>query len=308
MPRIRKSHWEVNYFWSKGSGLRLGTCNYRGTKAIHTASVPFVYVNYWGDSSGPFTDMLQSTSNAVEVREIMFGFDLKVTYDIYGADYQYDHVWRFLEDGQFNSTIIVQGPGEEVDGRHTYHVPFRIDLDVSGSGGDSFQRRGSAGWGRRRARRALRPDLAAGLGLARPRPRKRTERLSAGAAGRQRGALGLALPPLRGLGILGGGRKRRAWIARQCAGHLRGRGACPADERRSLVHRTHRFGSDSRSLRTCISPRRLRRTGSSGAARARRGASSGRDGDARRPSTRRVAALDGQARSWRPFRPGATVQ
>ena len=146
MPRIRKSHWEVNYFWSKGSGLRLGTCNYRGTKAIHTASVPFVYVNYWGDSSGPFTDMLQSTSNAVEVREIMFGFDLKVTYDIYGADYQYDHVWRFLEDGQFNSTIIVQGPGEEVDGRHTYHVPFRIDLDVSGSGGDSFQRRGSAGW------------------------------------------------------------------------------------------------------------------------------------------------------------------
>ncbi len=146
MPRIRKSHWEVNYFWSKGSGLRLGTCNYRGTKAIHTASVPFVYVNYWGDSSGPFTDMLQSTSNAIEVREIMFGFDLKVTYDIYGADYQYDHVWRFLEDGQFNSTIIVQGPGEEVDGRHTYHVPFRIDLDISGSGGDSFQRRGSAGW------------------------------------------------------------------------------------------------------------------------------------------------------------------
>jgi hypothetical protein len=65
VPRIRKSHWEVNYFWSKGSGLRLGTCNYRGTKAIHTASVPFVYVNYWGDSSGPFTDMLQSTSNAI---------------------------------------------------------------------------------------------------------------------------------------------------------------------------------------------------------------------------------------------------
>jgi hypothetical protein len=146
VPQVRKSHWRVTYYWSKSSGLRLGTADYRGKRAIHAAAVPFVYVNYWGDSSGPFTDQLQSKVNAVEVREIMFGFDLKVTYDIYGADYQYDHVWRFLEDGQFSSTIIVQGPGEEVDGRHTYHIPFRIDLDVSGEGGDSFQRRGPAGW------------------------------------------------------------------------------------------------------------------------------------------------------------------
>ena len=151
MPQIRKSHWRVTYYWSKSSGLRLGTGDYRGKRAIHAAAVPFVYVNYWGDSSGPFTDQLQSTVNAVEVREIMFGFDLKVTYDIYGADYQYDHVWRFLEDGQFSSTIIIQGPGEEVDGRHTYHIPFRIDLDVSGAGGDSFQRRGVVRLGRRRA-------------------------------------------------------------------------------------------------------------------------------------------------------------
>ncbi len=108
--------------------------------------MPFVYVNYWGDSSGPFTDELQSTTSEIEVREIMFGFDLKVTYDIYGQDYQYDHVCRFQEDGQFSTTIVIQGPGEEIDGRHTYHIPFRIDLDVSGSGGDSFQRRGAAGW------------------------------------------------------------------------------------------------------------------------------------------------------------------
>jgi hypothetical protein len=146
MPRINKSHWQVDYFWSKSSGLRLGACDYRGKRVIHSAAVPFVYVNYWGDSSGPFTDELQSTTAAVDVREIMFGFDLKVAYDIYGADYQYDHVWRFLEDGQFSSTIIIQGPGEEIDGRHTYHIPFRIDLDVSGKSGDSFQRRGSDGW------------------------------------------------------------------------------------------------------------------------------------------------------------------
>jgi hypothetical protein len=146
MPRIRESHWEVDYFWSKSSGLRLGVCNYRGKRAIHAASVPFVYVNYWGNSSGPFTDELQSTTNEIDVREIMAGFDLKVTYDIYGSDYQYDHVWRFQEDGQFSSTIVIQGPGEEIDGRHTYHIPFRIDLDVSAAGGDSFQRRGADGW------------------------------------------------------------------------------------------------------------------------------------------------------------------
>ena len=146
MPRIDNSHWQADYFWSKSSGLRLGACSYRDERVIHAAAVPFVYVNYWGDSSGPFTDELQSTSNAIDVREIMFGFDLKVTYDIYGADYQYDHVWRFQDDGQFSSTIVIEGPGEEIDGRHTYHIPFRIDLDVSGTDDDSFQRRGGDGW------------------------------------------------------------------------------------------------------------------------------------------------------------------
>src|SRR5439155_17041982 len=74
---------------------------------------------------------------------VMFGFDLKATYD-FGDDYQYEHVWRFHEDGQFASTIVVQGPGEEIRGRHVYHLPFRFDLDVSGSSGDSFQKRGSS--------------------------------------------------------------------------------------------------------------------------------------------------------------------
>ena len=142
MPIIEQANWRVEYLHSDSTPLRLGACSYAGAKAIHTASVPFVYVNYEGDSSGPFTDELQSTN--VHVRTVMFGFDLKATYD-FGDDYQYDHVWRFHEDGQFGSTIVVQGPGEEIRGRHVYHLPFRFDLDVSGSRGDSFQKRGTSG-------------------------------------------------------------------------------------------------------------------------------------------------------------------
>jgi len=145
MPTIKKANWHVNYGWSASSGLRLGVCEYAGVRVIQNASVPFIYVNYSGDSFGPFTDELKSHRARVEVRDIMFGFDLKVTYDSYGEDYQYDHVWRFHNDGQFGSTIVIQGPGEEIDGRHTYHLPFRYDLDISGAVGDSFQRRKLAG-------------------------------------------------------------------------------------------------------------------------------------------------------------------
>src|SRR6266545_2778992 len=140
MPTISQSNWNVNYYWSQGSGLQLGICDYNGTRVLWNASVPFAYVDYLGNSSGPFTDELQSTSGQMTVRQIMRGFDLKVSYDIYGADYQYDHVWRFHDDGRFGSTIIIQGPGEEIDGHHTYHLPFRFDLDISGAGGDSIQR------------------------------------------------------------------------------------------------------------------------------------------------------------------------
>jgi hypothetical protein len=146
MPVEERANWRVGYYWSKASGLRLGVCDYVGQRVIHSASVPFVYVNYWGNGSGPFTDKLQSTSNQVEVREIMNGFDLKAIYDIYGADYEYTHLWRFHDDGQFGSTIIIHGPGEEIYGRHTYHIPFRFDLDLSGASGDSFQKAGAGGW------------------------------------------------------------------------------------------------------------------------------------------------------------------
>jgi hypothetical protein len=145
VPSISRSGWRVNYYWSQSSGLKLGLAEYRSFPVLHNASVPFVYVNYAGDRFGPFTDVLRSESTEIEVRDIVHGFDLKVSYDSYGADYQYDHVWRFLDDGQFGSTIVIQGPGEEIHGEHTYHIPFRFDIDVSGESGDSFQRRLASG-------------------------------------------------------------------------------------------------------------------------------------------------------------------
>src|SRR5438093_9536589 len=99
MPTIESDQWKVAYGWSASSGLRLGVCEYRGVQVLHGAAVPFVYVNYQGDF-GPFTDELKSLESEVGQREIMYGFDLQVTYDFYGADYQYDHIWRFHSDGQ----------------------------------------------------------------------------------------------------------------------------------------------------------------------------------------------------------------
>ena len=141
MPTVNRSNWRVTYLGGADSSLRLGKCDFAGVRAIHSAAVPFVYVDYAAGKPGPFTDTLTCEA-AVEVREIMNGFDLKATYN-FGEDYQYDHVWRFHDDGQFGSMIVIQGPGEEILGRHTYHLPFRFDLDPSGSSGDSFQKRSS---------------------------------------------------------------------------------------------------------------------------------------------------------------------
>lgn len=139
MPTIDSDHWKISYEWSTSSGLRLGVCEYRGIRVLHGAAVPFVYVDYQGPF-GPFTDQLKSLEGTVSQREIIHGFDLQVSYDWYGPDYRYDHIWRFHDDGQFGSFVIIHGPGEELAGKHTYHIPFRFDLDISGAKGDTFQR------------------------------------------------------------------------------------------------------------------------------------------------------------------------
>jgi hypothetical protein len=139
MTLISQDNWDVNYFISPDSDLRLGNCDYNGTRVIYAASVPFIYVNY---SAGFFfTDRVESNSGIADVRNIADGFDIRASYDLYGGSYLYEHIWRFYSDGQFGSTIIVHGPGVDHNDNHTYHVPFRYDLDVSGASGDSFQRR-----------------------------------------------------------------------------------------------------------------------------------------------------------------------
>jgi len=145
MPTISAHNWSVEYRWSASSGLVVGPCEYMGVRVLHDVAVPFVYVNYGGDAFGPFTDELRSTSRRIERREIMRGFDLKASYDLYSDDYLYEHVIRFHDDGQFASRIVIQGPGEENGGQHVYHIPFRVDLDVGGSTHDCVQRRNASG-------------------------------------------------------------------------------------------------------------------------------------------------------------------
>lgn len=145
MPVLSDHNWSIHYDWSTSSGLVVGPCEYLGIQVFYDLAVPFVYVNYSGDAFGPFTDQLRSTSRKIERREIMNGFDLRASYDLYSDDYLYEHVIRFHDDGQFASRIVIQGPGEENLGRHVYHIPFRIDLDVGGSAHDSFQRRTASG-------------------------------------------------------------------------------------------------------------------------------------------------------------------
>ena len=56
MPKVSAHNWSVEYRWSTSSGLVVGPCEYMGVRVLHDLAVPFVYVNYAGDSSGPFTD------------------------------------------------------------------------------------------------------------------------------------------------------------------------------------------------------------------------------------------------------------
>jgi hypothetical protein len=145
MATITDHNWKVEYKWSTSSGLVVGPCEFMGVRVLHDMAVPFVYVNYAGDAFGPFTDELRSTTKRIERREIMHGFDLKASYDLYSDDYLYEHVIRFHSDGQFATRVVIQGPGEENQGKHVYHIPFRIDLDVGGSKADSFQKRSGSG-------------------------------------------------------------------------------------------------------------------------------------------------------------------
>jgi hypothetical protein len=104
------------------------------------------YVSYAADFA--FTDLLQSLSGTAEVRDIFSGFDIRAAYDLYGGSYLYEHIWRFYEDGQFASSILIHGPGVENQGQHGYHVPFRYDLDLDGFAGDAFEQwfEGIGGW------------------------------------------------------------------------------------------------------------------------------------------------------------------
>ena len=146
MTLISQSNWDVNYFISPNSDLRLGSCSYNGTMVIYAASVPFVYVSYAADFA--FTDLLQSSSGNADIRNIVNGFDIRAAYDLYGGAYLYEHIWRFYDDGQFASSILIHGPGVEHQGQHSYHVPFRYDLDLDGFPEDSFQLwfEGVGGW------------------------------------------------------------------------------------------------------------------------------------------------------------------
>ena len=145
MATVDHSNWHVEYEGSAKGPLRLGRCDYAGVEVIYSAVVPYVYVDYLTSPPGPFTDQLACRDD-VEFRETMNGFDLKATYD-FGADYLYEHIWRFHDDGQFGSAMVIHGPGEEIRGRHTYHLPWRFDFDVGGAGGDCFQYRfGGTEW------------------------------------------------------------------------------------------------------------------------------------------------------------------
>jgi hypothetical protein len=146
MTLVTHSGWDVNYFISPDIELRLGNCDYQGTRVVYAASVPFIFVNYSGGMY--FTDRLVNKSGTAEVRDISNGFDIRTAYDYYGSSYLYEHIWRFYDDGQFGSSILIHGPGVNHHDKHTYHVPFRYDLDVSGASADSFQQwfGGFGGW------------------------------------------------------------------------------------------------------------------------------------------------------------------
>jgi hypothetical protein len=143
MTLISQSNWDVNYFIAPDTDLRLGNCSYNGTTVIHAASVPFIYVSYAADFA--FTDLgpepQRDRGGPGHLRRLRHQGRLRPLW----RSYLYEHIWRFYEDGQFASSILIHGPGVENQGQHSYHVPFRYDLDGFG---DSLQQwfEGIGGW------------------------------------------------------------------------------------------------------------------------------------------------------------------
>ena len=76
MPVLKAANWRVRYYWSKSSGLRLGVCDYGEQRIIHSAAVPFVYVNYWGNlGSQGYNFQAGSNQNEVITSQISLVFN-----------------------------------------------------------------------------------------------------------------------------------------------------------------------------------------------------------------------------------------
>lgn len=131
--RVERAGWSVGLRLTARGGMVLRDVTFHDQRVLQSASTPFVYVDYVGQSIGAFTDHLGTTTAVPEVRPTVDGFDIAVRYDAAGPDYLYEHIWRFFGDGQFGCRMVVHGPGEEHSGGHTYFVPFRLDIDC-GSG------------------------------------------------------------------------------------------------------------------------------------------------------------------------------
>lgn len=138
---LTEAGWHVCYETTPTDGLRVSGATYLDRPALASGSIPQIDVDYDGftllDELG--SRMIPATE-AVVVRRDAAGFELaqsfQMTYWPQCSSYRYDVSWRFLTGGQVEPSVTIFGPGME--GPHTYHVYWRLEVTPGPSGGDDF--------------------------------------------------------------------------------------------------------------------------------------------------------------------------
>jgi len=154
--KIEESNWTVHWRMTDTAGLQIYLADYKGTRVVWEASLPYVTIDHQRqdlglevqstEAHGPFWMPLGTRSQVGPVRTNYFrgGFELAV--DFATGPFRYTQLWRFHDDGRMAPWLTIHGGG--VHDEHTYHPHWRFDFDVDGALDDALEHFEEGRWNR----------------------------------------------------------------------------------------------------------------------------------------------------------------
>ena len=144
---IEDAGWKLGWLVSETSGIRIVMAEFEGRRVLHDGCLPYVTVDHQRqdidpddaepDGHGPwwFPLGVHSLVGPVDVEGTGGGFELVA--DFVNGPYRYTQMWRFSRDGTISPWLTIHGPG--LTSAHTYHVYWRLDLDLDGALDDAVE-------------------------------------------------------------------------------------------------------------------------------------------------------------------------